>query len=373
MLRSTLLLLTALALAAVPLPAAEKARNVILFVGDAAGVATVHGASVHEYGKPLSLYLQTMPHLAMVETSTAGAWVTDSAASMTAIVTGRKTNNGVIAQSAAAVRGKKDGAPLKTILEYAEEHGLATGVVSNSSTLSATPAACYAHVNDRGDYTGIFKQLLDPRFGDGVDVVLGAGAKDFDAAAATLGMNLERSLKTYGMERFSSLQSVPGNARRAAVLFDDAFDLTAATAKAIQILSRRPQGYFLMVEGDCHTHQVIQGLERMVELDNAIRGAAEMVDPDRTLILFTADHSYDFRIHSGDIGEPLLPPDTPASWEGDNEAEHNSLRRDIVRRDNSHTAEYVMLTAQGPGAERVHGFLPNTAIFDIMMAAFGWE
>ena len=51
-----------------------------------------------------------------------------SAAGMTAIVTGRKTNNGVLSQSDAAVRGKTDGVVLKTILEYAEDHGLSTGV-----------------------------------------------------------------------------------------------------------------------------------------------------------------------------------------------------------------------------------------------------
>jgi alkaline phosphatase len=64
---------------------------------------------------------------------------------MTAIVTGQKTHNGVISQSTAAERGIRDGEPLKMILEYAEERGLSTGVVSNSSMADATPAACYAH------------------------------------------------------------------------------------------------------------------------------------------------------------------------------------------------------------------------------------
>ena len=45
---------------------------------------------------------------------------------MTAIVTGQKTNNGVISESADSVPGEKDGKPLKTILEYAEERGLST-------------------------------------------------------------------------------------------------------------------------------------------------------------------------------------------------------------------------------------------------------
>lgn len=73
------------------------------------------------------------------------------------------------------MRGSLDGEPLKTILEYAEEHGLSTGVVTNSSVLSATPAACYAHVNDRKNEPDILKHLLNPRFGDGVDAVIGGG------------------------------------------------------------------------------------------------------------------------------------------------------------------------------------------------------
>src|SRR5262245_45223431 len=99
------------------------ARNVVLFIGDAGGIPTLSAASIHGYGEPRRLYVQTMPQIALAETSTASEWVTDSAAGMTAIVTGQKTQNGVVAQSAEAVRGKSNGAPLKTILEFAEERG----------------------------------------------------------------------------------------------------------------------------------------------------------------------------------------------------------------------------------------------------------
>jgi alkaline phosphatase len=157
------------------LTAQDRAKNVILFLGDAGGIPTISAASIYGYNKPHRLFVQRMPHIALSETSSASQWVTDSAAGMTAIVTGHKTHNGVISQSDVAVRRLKDGAPLKTILEYAEEQGLSTGVVSNSSAASATPAACYAHVNDRRKEGEIFAQILEPRFGDGIDLVLGAG------------------------------------------------------------------------------------------------------------------------------------------------------------------------------------------------------
>jgi len=353
---------------AAPVPApGERAKNIILFLGDAAGIPTLNAASIYGYNKPRSLFLQSMPHIALSETSTASAWVTDSAAGMTAIVTGRKTHNGVLSESASAVRGKRDGEPLKTILEYAEERGLSTGVVTNSSAASATPAACYAHVNDRKRVGEIFAQVLSPRFGDGVDVIVGAGRTEILKATESLGMNLQFALPGKGYELHYSLDAVPRETRRAVVLFDSGdFDLGAAAQRAIDILSRNPKGFFLMVESDLHTHDIVQGLERAVALDNVIRETARRMAKD-SLILFTADHSYDFRVHDGDKAEPLLSAGEKAQPTGQVE----SIRFSNLRRDDDHTGEEVLVAAQGPGAERVRGILLNTDLFHIMLAAWG--
>src|ERR687897_1803972 len=168
-------LVLALVLAPIALSAQPRARNVILFLADAGGTSTIAAASLHGYGEPRRLFVQQMPHIALSETSSASHLVTDSAAGMTAIVTGQRTNNGVIAQTSTAVRKKLDGEPLKTILEYAEERGLATGVITNDAVTGATPAATYAKANDRGLTAVIFQQIFKPRFGDGVDVVIGGG------------------------------------------------------------------------------------------------------------------------------------------------------------------------------------------------------
>jgi alkaline phosphatase len=61
-------------------------------------------------------------------------------------------NIGIVSQPDSAVRGVKDGENLKTILEYAEEQGLSTGVVSNdfpTGVASALVSAFYAHQNER--------------------------------------------------------------------------------------------------------------------------------------------------------------------------------------------------------------------------------
>jgi alkaline phosphatase len=359
-----------LALAASVARAADApAKNVILFLADAGGIPTLSGASVYAHQDPQKLFIHGMPHIGLSETSSASRWVTDSAAGMTAIVTGHKTHNGVIAQSRAAERGKRDGDPLKTILEHAEERGLSSGVISNSSVLSATPAATYAHVNDRKNEVDIFRQLLKPRFGDGVDVVIGNGLEDVLLAGKTAGLDSPDALRAAGLGFYDSLDAIPGNARRAVVLFNGDFDLDAATQRAVDILSRNPKGFFLMVESDVHTEKLVRGFQNVIQIDRAIRSTAERMKDD-TLILFTADHSYDFRVSGGGRkGEPLVPPSTDVDFGDD----LDSIKLDNVRREDDHTGEHVVVAARGPGAERVRGFLSNTDLFHIMMAAYGWK
>ena len=78
----------------------NRAKNVILFIGDAGGIPTLNAASIHGYGAPQKLFLQRMPHIGLSDTSSSASWVTDSAAGMTAIVTGQKTTNGTLSQDA---------------------------------------------------------------------------------------------------------------------------------------------------------------------------------------------------------------------------------------------------------------------------------
>lgn len=345
--------------------AGNKARNVILFIGDAGGIPTLNAASLHGYGEPQKLFLQSMPNVALMDTSAADVWVTDSAAGMSAIVTGQKTNNGVISQSAAAVRGQKDGETLKTILEYAEERGLSTGVLSNMNMTDATPAACYAHSNDRSKSGEIFAQVLAPRFGDGVDLIIGGGRRQIYQAMASRGADIEPALKKAGYSLYETAASIPADARRVVALFDGGdFDVEAATSRAIDVLSRNKKGFFLMVEWDMHTNNVKQGLDRAVRLDRVIRQTAVRMKKD-TLILFAADHSYDLRLRGGRRGEPLIPVPNRDSPAAD--------AKSPLRVDDSHTGEEVLAAAMGPGAERVHGYIANTYLFQVMMSAYGWK
>ncbi len=350
---------------ALALAADQKAKNVILFIGDAGGIPTLNATSLYKYNQPQKLFIHTMPYFALSDTSAADAWVTDSAAGMSAIVTGQKTNNGVLSQSATGVRGKKDGEALETILEYAEEHGLSTGVLSNMAITDATPAACYAHSNERNATGQIFAQILAPRFGDGVDVIIGAGRSAILKATEALGLQIGPALREKGYSFYDSLQSIAPQDRRVAALLNTSdFSVDEAVDKALRILKQNPKGYFLMAEWDTHTDNLRRGLEQAVALDSVVRRTSESAGND-TLIIFAADHSFDLRLLAGTPGQPLLP---------EAGAENGSqTTRPNIRVGTGHTGEEVIIAAKGPGAERLHGFIPNTELFHIMMAAFGWS
>ena len=349
--------------------APARATNVILFLADAGGIPTINAASIHGYGAPRHLFVQHMPQIGLSETSTALEFVSDSAAGMTAIVTGQKTRNEVISQSASAVPGQRDGKDLKSILDYAEEHGLATGFVTNDWATGATPAALYAKINSRRKTGEIFLQLFHPAFGDGVDVAIASGHQEIEAALKPLGRGYDDIERTTHRKVLSSVADIPKGARRAIVLYDtEEFDHLAAVQTAIQVLSRSPRGYFLMVEEDVHTDRIKRGLDRMVAFDKEIRQISGTVGKN-TLVLFTADHSFDIRTHDGQWGEPLLAG-LPAGEGMDKSADSERLPN--VWMDNSHTGEEVLVAAQGPGAERVHGYMANTDLFGVMMRAYGW-
>jgi alkaline phosphatase len=178
-------------------------------------------------------------------------------------------------------------------------------------------------------------------------------------------VNLAEALPRKGLPLYDSVSAIPAGTRRAVVLLDQSdFDLLEATERAIRILSQNPKGGFLMVDWDLHTDNLIRGLERTIVLDSAIQRVAEHTK-DRTLILFTADHSFDIRVRGGRTGRPLLEPAASGAKAVQD--------RPTVRVDDGHTGEQVSVAAQGPGATRVHGYLANTDLFRIMVAAYGLE
>jgi alkaline phosphatase len=344
-------------------PAFSQAKNVILFIGDGAGISSLNAASISGYGKPQALYVQKMGHLALADTSSAKEWVTDGAACASAWATGHKTRNGVMSMSADAERDIKDGEIYKTVMEYAMENGLATGVISNDGVAGAAVSAFYAHDNNRGKAGEIFEQALNPKFGKGPDVIIGTGRKAISEQTAKLGHNLKADIKAGGyayLDSMEALAKLDNSQNRVITLVDDnTFDFNDAVQQAVARLSKNPKGFLLIAHSDCHTGKTRTSLARVVELDKAVASTAASLK-NNTLILFTADHSYDLRIKGENLTET-------------SKASDHAKIGSAVSLEDEHTAEEVPVLADGPGSERVHGFISNTDIFHVMMAAFGWE
>ncbi|MEG8028405.1 alkaline phosphatase [Sphingomonas aerolata] len=336
--------------------AAQEARNVILFLGDAGGLSTLGAAGILAHDRPQSLFIQSMPNVALSDTSALDRWVTDSAAGMTAIMTGHKTNNAMVSTTPSGPGGS--AMPVKTLLEYAEQRGLSTGVVTNMNIWDATPAATFAHVAARADKGEIFRQMLKPRFGDGVDILIGKGPADAVAAFAGPGTSAEQAFRTAGY-RFGEDPALVAQAARTAVLRDADFAPLPAVEATVAQLARNPKGYFLMVEWDMHTDDPKAGLRHVVEMDDMIRRISAVAGKD-TLILFTADHSFGLRMTGGKRTTPLATQYDPDA-------------KSVISVEPGHTGEEVVVAASGPGADKVRGFMPNTRLFDIMLSAFGWK
>ena len=129
------------------------------------------------------------------------------------------------------------------------------------------------------------------------------------------------------------------------------FDVDAATAKAIEILSHNPKGFFLMVEWDLHPTQAGSAAWTRQSSSTGWCRRRRSRWAANTLVLFTADHSFDFRVLSGKKGEDLRLPAAP------NVAKNGTLTEEkpAVAVGTSHTGEEVLIAAQGPGSEKVVG------------------
>src|SRR5215204_6508759 len=197
-----------------------RAKNVILFMGDGMGITTLtasrilEGQQRGESGEENRLSFEEFPFSALSKTYSTNQQTADSAPTMSAIISGVKTDEGVLSVNQNIVRGDYktvQGNETKTLLEMAEEAGKSTGVVSTARLTHATPGACYSHTADRdweSDYDilrlsneaarlnkpeaaklyksaydakfpDIARQLIEFKYGDGLEVALGGGRSKF--------------------------------------------------------------------------------------------------------------------------------------------------------------------------------------------------
>ncbi|MCB1171223.1 MAG: alkaline phosphatase [Leptospiraceae bacterium] len=148
----------------------QEVDGIILIVGDGMGLSFITQASL-EKGAPLAL--EAMPVVGLQRTASLDGSVTDSAAGITAMLTGHKTFNGWI-----GIDGK--GNHVRTIFEEAKQRGWHTAIISTSSVTHATPAGAFVHIVDRKQDEAIAWQLAH----NPPDILIGGGRKFFQGLAA---------------------------------------------------------------------------------------------------------------------------------------------------------------------------------------------
>jgi len=332
-------------------PAQPHARNVILFIGDGMGLTSLDAASIYAYQKPQALAFFRMPHMALLDTTSTSHWVTDAGAASTAMATGYKTANRMVA----AFPAGSGPADIKTIADYAEAHGLSTGGLTDDRITNPLISVFYAREPDRSKLDKVFLQLLVPQSGDGMDLIAGPGRKDILGMAGLTDTDLQTRFKAAGYELGDNLSplSRPGAHHNVMLLSDRNFDLGAAVDGMIARLSENPLGYFLVVHSDCHLKDVRRSLDCVVALDRIVERVTRAHQRD-TLVLVTADHAYGLRVEGQQVAKA---PDFLAQ----------------VKLLDDHTGEDVPVLAAGPGSAQVRGFTANTDVFGWIMAAFGWR
>jgi len=421
----------------------RKAKNVILFIGDGMGVSTVTAARIFAgqskglAGEEYELSFEKFDNLALIKTYNLDAQVADSAGTASAMNTGIKTQIGKInvtqADNFGGCADRK--APVK-ITDLADAIGLSIGIVSTARITHATPAAVYGHAAARGfesdadlsknardaGCTDLAAQLIASK----ADYVLGGGTAPF-----TAGRNDGRDLTAEWaakspdhayVSKASELRALPSAGKDVLGLFtkshmafeadrDDSREpsIKEMTERAIDNLSARDTGYFLMVEGGRidHAHHgtnAYRALTDTVAFADAVEAAVKSVDPSETLILVTADHSHVFTIAGYPRrGNPILglvdsaagkafahdkdgnPYTTLGYHNGPNIRRPGSeplsqaqvLKPDyrqqtaVTMDSETHAGEDVALYATGPGSEAVRGVMDQTEIFDVITVALG--
>lgn len=304
----------------------KQSKYIFLMIGDGMGEAQRNLAESFAdlNGEKTSLIINSLPVSGKVTTASANASVTDSAASATALSTGHKTNNGMIAVA-------PDGEELKTIIEQAEDNGLSTGLVTTTSITNATPAAFAAHQKSRGSEADIALDYLD----SGVDFFAGGGASFFlpasysggglDAAGRKLASsrkddtNLVSDFEQAGYVTFIGAQGaaefshyIPSAGDKVFASFTNShmpYAIDAATQRfaapslagmtrtAIQTLQTDDDGFVLMVEGGridhaCHINDAAGAVFETLSFNDAVEEAYAFYSahPEETLIIVVADH-----------------------------------------------------------------------------------
>jgi len=315
-----------------------KVKNVIMLIGDGMGPQQVGLLQEYATNAPNSIYkgqptgiskFMDAGVVGLSQHNPAYNIVVDSASSASQLATGVPSPSEALGLDA-------KGNPVETVLEQAKAQGKATGLISDTRMTHATPAAFAAHKPHRSLENSIAEEMLT----NGVDVMLSGGLRHWIPKSTNDKGKLYNQLKerTGGNVKIKSKRKDDKNLLTAAekagytvaltrAEFEAANDdkllglfaysgmadgiqhtlnkdskartqptLKEMTAKALDILSQDPDGFFLMIEGGRidwagHDNDVSTMLHEMLKFDETIDYVYEWVqERNDTLVIITADH-----------------------------------------------------------------------------------
>jgi alkaline phosphatase len=292
-----------------------KPKYIFYFIGDGMGLAQVTGAEVllnsslpqEKISLDKKLSLTQFPIAVPTRTLSNDSFITDSAAAGTALATGRKTNNGMIAVS------PDNSQSYDSIAKKALQTGRKIGIVSSVSLDHATPSVFYAHQGSRSSYYDIARQMATSGFhyfgGGGLEgnmkrkpqeadlfetlrksgYHIARGRKEIAAAPRV------KNSKIYALDdKLEDGQAIPFSLDQKQG--NQGMTLAEFTQKGIELL-KNDKGFFMMVESGqidwlCHANDGGAALQEVIAFDEAIQSALKFYrnHPNDTLIVVAADH-----------------------------------------------------------------------------------
>ncbi len=289
----------------------KPVKNVILMIPDGTSLGVYSAARWYKIYNNLGEGLNIDPYITgTVSTFSSNAPIGDSAPTTSAYMTGIPSRTGHVSiypvhdpgNDLYPIDSTMAYQPLTTILEASRiENNKATGLVVTCEFPHATPADCAAHHYNRSNYKALAPQMayqnLDVMFGGGNGILTDDIKQHFRNKEINLIQDDRNAMLDYSDDNpvwaLFGDRAMPYDIDRNPEKFPS---LAEMTQKAIDILSKKENGFFLMVEGSqvdwaAHGNDPVGIITEYLAFDEAVGRAIDFAKQDgETAVIILSDH-----------------------------------------------------------------------------------
>ena len=288
----------------------KPVKNLIVMIPDGTTLSVYSAARWFKYYNGMGEQLNVDPYITgTVTTLSSNAPIGDSAPTGSTYATGVLQQSGNVAihpevsdNDIFPVEAARTWQPAATILEASKiEKKKAVGLVVTCEFPHATPADFSAHHYKRSNYNALAPQIayqnLDVMFGGGNGILTNDIKQHFANNGTTLISDDRMALLNYnGPGKVWALfgeKALPYNIDRNP---DKVPSIAEMTGKALELLSKNENGFFLMVEGSqvdwaAHANDAATMIDEYLAFDEAVGKAIEFAIADgNTAVVILSDH-----------------------------------------------------------------------------------